>query len=81
MFYDSAAFLSGYLVSFVKIIFQKITFCIFYAIMKIQKDYRRELGSSLPTIGGGGTMKKLAIASLVIQICMLLIAFIDLLFK
>ena len=49
--------------------------------MKILKDYRRELGSSLPTIGGGGTMKKLAIASLVIQICMLLIAFIDLLFK
>ena len=49
--------------------------------MKIQKDHRRELGSSLPTIGGGGTMKKLAIASLVIQICMLLIAFIDLLFK
>ena len=32
-------------------------------------------------MGGGGTMKKLAIASLLIQICMLIIAFIDLLFK
>ena len=78
MFYDSAAFLSGYLVSFVKIIFQKITFCIFYAIMKIQKDYRRELGSSLPTIGGGGTMKKYEKISLIVSILTLVVNIIAL---
>ena len=51
MFYAGATFLSGYFVYFLKNIFQIITFCIFCAIMKIQKDHRRELGSSLPNYG------------------------------
>ena len=46
--------------------------------MKIQKNHRRELGSSLPTMGGGGTMKKYEKISLIVSILTLVVNIIAL---
>ena len=51
--------------------------CVIYAIIQL-KSHQRELGSSLPVMGGGGTMKKFRKIEVLILILKLVVQLIEL---